>query len=177
MDSITLYKNNELIMRTSSGVLQYNTTTSSQYGRYQCVVEKKVSNVEKNLLLQEEGNSSALIFLVIFVYFKATFNIKLQVDDCSMWTVSTSMRNCVKIKVNSHLEFRCTKSRRKSFKVIFQHYFRKNLFQELFTDLFIFHYIQIKIDLLIGRWCSHCIRSDKLSEVTSSNRPYYCSYC
>ena len=56
VDSITLYKNNELIMRTSSGVLQYNTTTSSQFGRYQCVIEKEISNVKKVLLLQEEGN-------------------------------------------------------------------------------------------------------------------------
>ena len=55
VDSITLYKNNELIMRTSSGALQYNTTTSSQYGRYQCVIDSVIHTVRKSLLLQEEG--------------------------------------------------------------------------------------------------------------------------
>ena len=55
MDSITLYKNNELIMRTSSGALQYNTTTSSQYGRYECTVDNRIGTIKKDLLLQEEG--------------------------------------------------------------------------------------------------------------------------
>ena len=55
MDSITLYKNNELIMRTSSGVLQY---TASQYGTYECVVDLKIHTLWKSLLLQEEGKHS-----------------------------------------------------------------------------------------------------------------------
>ena len=52
MDSITLYKNNELIMRTSSGVLQY---TASHYGTYEFVVDFEIHTLRKSLLLQEEG--------------------------------------------------------------------------------------------------------------------------
>ena len=58
VNSITLYKNNELIMRTSSGALQYNTTTSFQYGRYECVIDSEINTVRRDLLLQEEGNSN-----------------------------------------------------------------------------------------------------------------------
>ena len=67
MDSITLYKNNELIMRTSSGALQYNTTTSSQYGRYECTVDNRIGTIKKDLLLQEEGIIIILILNADFI--------------------------------------------------------------------------------------------------------------
>ena len=60
VDSITLYKNSAPIMRASSSKrVHYNTqnrTTSSQYGRYRCLIDTKITVVEKEVLLQEEGN-------------------------------------------------------------------------------------------------------------------------
>ena len=69
VDSITLYKNNELIMRTSSGALQYNTTTSSQYGRYECTVDSNIHSVQKTLLLQEEGYMVTMYWYVTLIMF------------------------------------------------------------------------------------------------------------
>ena len=95
VDSITLYKNNALIMRNSSSGVHYNTqnrTTSSQYGRYRCLIDTKVTVIEKELLLQEEGNrnyySRTMWYVVLFYCLTATLIIVFRAEDCSMWTVS-----------------------------------------------------------------------------------------
>ena len=58
VNSISLYKNNELLMSSSSGVLQYNTnnrTTTTQYGIYKCVIDYRINTIQRQLLLQEQG--------------------------------------------------------------------------------------------------------------------------
>ena len=58
MNSISLYKNNELLMSSSSGVLQYNTNnrnTTTQYGIYKCLIDYRINTIQRQLLLQEQG--------------------------------------------------------------------------------------------------------------------------
>ena len=58
VNSISLYKNNELLMSSSSGVLQYNTnnrTTTTQYGIYKCVIDYRINTIQRQLLLKEQG--------------------------------------------------------------------------------------------------------------------------
>ena len=56
--TMTLYKNNALLARTSSSGVHYNTqnrTTSSQYGKYRCLIDTKITVFVSEILLQEEG--------------------------------------------------------------------------------------------------------------------------
>ena len=64
--TITLYKNNVLLTRTSSSGVHYNTEnriTPSQYGKYKCLIDTTVSVVGNEMLLQEEGMSTMNKFL------------------------------------------------------------------------------------------------------------------
>ena len=97
MNSISLYKNNELLMSSSSGVLQYNTnnrTTTTQYGIYKCVIDYRINTIQRQLLLQEQGviafkqlHSANGIF---FTLSKAQLIILFQFEDCStdLWNAS-----------------------------------------------------------------------------------------
>ena len=52
VNSISLYKNNELLMSSSSGVLQYNTnnrTTTTQYGIYKCLIDYRINTIQRQL--------------------------------------------------------------------------------------------------------------------------------
>ena len=58
--NITLYKNNALLTGTSSSGVHYNTqnrTTSSQYGKYRCLIYTKINVFVSEISLQEKGMS------------------------------------------------------------------------------------------------------------------------
>ena len=97
--TITLYKINVLLTRTSSSGLRYNTQnriTPSQYGKYRCLIDIKITVIENEILLQEEGIGIKIIYLLLRS-FKMTFcltarmTVIFQTEDCSIWAVRTIM--------------------------------------------------------------------------------------
>ena len=66
--SLYMYKNNELIMSSSSGVLKYNTnsrTTTTQYGIYKCLMDYRINTIQRQLLLQEQGINYSYEIIVL----------------------------------------------------------------------------------------------------------------